>query len=91
MKVVINTHYGGFALSKKCLKLIEELSGKKPPSYLNIERHDPFLIEAIETLGADICAGPYSRLAIVEIPDDVDYVIEEYDGMELVAERHRTW
>jgi len=30
-------------------------------------------------------------LAIVEIPDDVEYTIEEYDGNEHVAEAHRTW
>jgi hypothetical protein len=30
-------------------------------------------------------------LAIVEIPDDVQWIIEENDGMEWVAEKHRTW
>ena len=27
----------------------------------------------------------------VSIPDDVEWQIEEYDGMEWVAEAHRTW
>jgi hypothetical protein len=27
----------------------------------------------------------------VDIPDDVNWYIEEYDGNEHVAERHRTW
>lgn len=53
-------------------------------------RSDPVLIEIIEELGkrAD---GNYAKLEIVEIPDDVDYVIEEYDGMEWISEAHRTW
>ena len=28
---------------------------------------------------------------IVEIPADVEWQIQEYDGMEWVAEKHRTW
>jgi hypothetical protein len=35
--------------------------------------------------------GGYSDLKVVEIPDDVEWYIEEYDGMEHVAESHRTW
>ena len=35
--------------------------------------------------------GQFSELKIVEVPDDVNWYIEEYDGMEHVAERHRTW
>jgi len=27
----------------------------------------------------------------VEVPDDVDWYVEEYDGLEHIAERHRTW
>jgi hypothetical protein len=30
-------------------------------------------------------------LLIVEVPADVDWYIEEYDGLEWVAEKHRTW
>ena len=47
-------------------------------------------IEMIEEEGTSI-NGPYAGLKIVEIPDDVNWYIEEYDGMEHVAERHRTW
>jgi len=36
-------------------------------------------------------AGSYCTLKVVEIPDDVQWQIEEYDGHEWVAERHRTW
>ena len=55
-----------------------------------IERHDPALIQAVEELGGK-ANGDHAELAVVEIPDGVDYVIEEYDGNEHVAEAHRTW
>jgi hypothetical protein len=28
---------------------------------------------------------------VVRIPADVDWVLQEYDGLEWIAERHRTW
>lgn len=55
-----------------------------------ISRTDPDLIAAIEEVGVE-AADRYAKLKIIEIPDDVDYVIQEYDGAEWVAERHRTW
>lgn len=57
----------------------------------NVERTDPDLIRAIETVGIEESNGDYASLKIVEIPDDVEYTIEEYDGREWVAEKHRTW
>jgi hypothetical protein len=35
--------------------------------------------------------GRCAELKVVEIPDDVEWQIEEYDGLEWVAEKHRTW
>ena len=32
-----------------------------------------------------------SDLKVVEIPDDVEWEIEEYDGNEWVSEVHRCW
>ena len=55
-----------------------------------IERDDPVLVEIVERLGSE-ANGRYSDLKIVEIPDDVDWEIMEYDGMEHIAEKHRTW
>lgn len=55
-----------------------------------IDRADPALVQAVEELG-DAAGGSYAELKVVEIPDDVDWMIQEYDGMEHIAERHRTW
>jgi hypothetical protein len=33
----------------------------------------------------------YSELEVIEIPDDVQWEIGEYDGLEWVAEKHRVW
>ena len=54
------------------------------------KRDDPALVEVVEELG-DAANGQLARLEIVEIPDDVEWQIEEYDGIEWVAEKHRTW
>lgn len=59
-------------------------------SEYNIKRDDPALIATIEQLGKK-ANGRCAELCVVEIPDGVDYTIEEYDGREHIAEAHRTW
>ena len=56
----------------------------------DIERNDPILIQVVEELGSN-ADGSVAELKVVEIPDDVEWDIEEYDGTEWVAEKHRTW
>jgi hypothetical protein len=55
-----------------------------------IERNDPILVRVVEEMG-EKADGKNSRLSIVEIPDDIEWTIEDYDGSEWVAEKHRTW
>jgi len=54
------------------------------------DRSDPALVAVVELLG-EKANGWASDLKVVEIPDDVEWFIGEYDGMEWVAEQHRTW
>jgi hypothetical protein len=56
----------------------------------DLVRDDPVLIQVVRELGTRANA-PVAKLKIVEIPASVEWQIEEYDGKEWVAERHRTW
>ena len=55
-----------------------------------IPRNDPDLVSVVEDLG-ESANGFAASLKIVEIPEDVDWYVEENDGREWVAEKHRTW
>ena len=54
------------------------------------KRNSSELIKAVKTLGKK-ANGRCANLQIVEIPDDVEWQVEEYDGLEHIAEKHRTW
>ena len=56
----------------------------------DIERNDPALVTTVRRLGKN-AAGEFAKLKIVEVPAGVEWYIEEYDGQEWVAEKHRTW
>lgn len=56
----------------------------------DIARDDPDLVAVVRELG-DEASDKLAKLSIVEIPDGVEWQIEEYDGYEHVAEKHRTW
>jgi len=56
----------------------------------SVQRHDPDLVAVVEQMGAR-ANDRFSDLKVVEIPDNVDYEIQEYDGQETIAECHRTW
>jgi len=55
-----------------------------------LDRDDPILVRVVEELG-EKANGRFAELKVIEIPDDVEWTIDEYDGMEWVAEVHRTW
>ena len=55
-----------------------------------IPRNHPALVQVVEELGKE-ANGMFAELKVVEIPDDVEWEIEEYDGVEWVAEKHRVW
>lgn len=57
---------------------------------MGVRRDDPALVQVVEEMG-EAANDRFSELSIVEIPDDVNWEIDEYDGCEWVAEVHRTW
>jgi hypothetical protein len=97
-KIAINTCYGGFGLSDAAYEKLNELgmsfvkNGRywEPYSWPDGNRANSLLIQVVEELG-EAANGEFAKLKIVEIPDGVDYYIDEYDGMEHIAERHQTW
>lgn len=56
----------------------------------DLARDDPALVQVVRELGKK-ANDRFASLKIVEIPATVDWVIQEYDGKEWVAERHRIW
>ena len=59
--------------------------------YLNDgHREDPVLIQVVEELG-EKASGRFGDLKVVEIPDDLEYVIDEYDGIETLHEKVQEW
>lgn len=91
MKVVINVCFGGFSLSKEAYEFL----GLKWDGYgydynSDEKRTDPKLVECVETLG-EKANGLCASLKVVEVPDNVDWYISDYDGSETIEERHRSW
>ncbi len=56
-----------------------------------VNRSHPDLLSLFDIL--DDVGGEHSHLKVVEIPDDVEYTIEESDmsGVEWIEEKHRKW
>ena len=53
-------------------------------------RTDPILIEVVEELG-EKANGRFADLQVVEIPDGMEYTIDDYDGVETLHESVRVW
>lgn len=101
MKIVINKCFGGFGVSKAVYKelgfkwngygyLSNDDFGIKDDNYYAF-RSDKRLVNAVEKVGEEKSSGDLAKLRIVEIPDDVKWEIDEYDGIETVHEQHRSW
>ena len=56
----------------------------------DMPRTDPDLVQVVEELG-EKANGDFAELKIVNVPDDVEWEIDDYDGIESVHEVHRRW
>ena len=90
------TRYGSVHYLKKDLgdeiskELFEEIADNDYFWISSKYRTDSTLIEVVEELG-NKASGPCGELRVVEIPDDLDYVIDEYDGIETLHQRVKEW
>ena len=48
-------------------------------------------MRVVEELGGDAAGSAVAVLKVVRIPANVSWIIQDYDGLEWVAERHQTW
>lgn len=85
-KIVINASFGGFGLSEAAITYM----GISQDEEYGIKRDDTRLVECVEVLGA-YASGRYAELKVIEIPDGVEWIIQDYDGNEWVAEQHEIW
>ena len=56
----------------------------------DLVRNDPDLVRVVEELGV-LAGDNYSDLKVIEIPDDVVWELNDYDGREWISEVHRRW
>lgn len=66
------------------------LSDNEYYSNYNCYRTDKDLIDVVKLLGKE-ANGSCANLEIVDIPDDISYEIDNYDGSESIHETHRSW
>ena len=78
-KVVVNRCYGIFGLSEAAIQWLKEHGNN---SGVNSSRHDPILIECVQTL-KDKANSRYSNLEVIEFEGN-KYRIQNYDGLESV-------
>lgn len=91
MKIAINTVYGGYELPEEFFKTHPDKDRQEYNRYdkTGRTRIDPDVISFIETYGPDGYEGPWSRVEIIDIPDDAsDWKVYDHDGLEYVAYVH---
>lgn len=91
MKIVVNKRFGGFSLSQEAYKFLGlpwDNYGFKYSEYN--QRSDEKLVKCVETLG-EKANGRFANLEVVEIPDNIEWEIDDYEGVETIHEKHRSW
>jgi hypothetical protein len=90
-KIVINTCHGGFSLSADALLRFRKETNDDKIWPFEIPRDHPVLVKIVEEMCDHAGQKGLTKLKVVEIPDDIEWSVHEYDGSEWVAEAHRTW
>lgn len=54
------------------------------------QRANPLVVQTVEELG-NAASDRFAKLKVVEIPDGIEWEIDEYDGIESIHEKHRSW
>lgn len=72
---------------------MRELGGRYWTSWARREeeRTDPLVVRAVEELGPKAASGRFAELKVVEVPDGMDWELDEYGGIETVRERSASW
>jgi len=104
MKIVVNRSFGVFSLSEAVFNELG-IEGGPHDYYLHNEdfgiksdnpkayRADSRLIAAIEKIGLEksVKYRGETVLKIIDIPDDVEWEINDWNGFETICEKHREW
>ena len=72
-------------------EVVDKLPRETEWNYRKLSRGDIDLVAVVEEIGEKEASGRHSNLKIVEIPDDIEWEIDSYDGYEKVHELHRSW
>lgn len=73
-----------------CIEFSNNNSEKYCLSLRDNHREDPVLIEVVEELG-ERANSPFAKLVVVDIPDGMEYEIDDYDGFETLHQKVETW
>ena len=88
-KVVVNRCFGGYGLSPEAYKEL----GLEWDNYghaFDDDRTNPKLVQVVERLGK-AASGKLANLVVIEVPEGVEFEIDNYDGQETAHEKHRSW
>jgi hypothetical protein len=101
MKIAVNKDFGGFGVSPAVyvelgiewdgFGYLENKHFGLEGRYVYAFRSHPKLIAAIEKIGQKEASGSLAKIRVIEIPDGIEWEISDYDGIETVEERHRSW
>lgn len=85
----------GNTLKDKSAKLTKTDNPKIYGKYWTVYDRDEMrinkdVIECVEAL-KEKASSNLAKLVVIEIPDDVKWEMDEYDGIESVHEVHRSW